>query len=192
MSGTHEPPSIDVSGSIEAGGSESLLFDAVLYPHRSLPPRGFAILMILVASVSFAAGLAFLLMGAWPVMGFFGLDVLLIYVAFRMNYRAGRTRETVRMSRAELSIQRHLPSGKMLSWSFQPYWLRVEMDDPPGDRSELALTSHGRRLVIGAFLSPAERLEVARALRAALAREGPVHGGAARGDAAPQSAARGL
>jgi len=120
MSGTHEPPSIDVSGSLEVGESESLLFDAVLYPHRSLPPHGFAILMILVASVSFAAGVSFLLMGAWPVMGFFGLDVLLIYVAFRMNYRAGRTRETVRMSRAELLIQRHLPSGKMLSWSFQP------------------------------------------------------------------------
>jgi hypothetical protein len=66
------------------------------------------------------------------------------------------------------------------------------MNDPPDNRSELALTSHGRRLVIGAFLSPAERLEVARALRAALACQDPVHGGAVRGEAAPQSAARGL
>ena len=174
MSEAHEPRSTDAP---DAWGREPLLFDAVLYPHRSLPPRGFALLMILISAVSFAAGLAFLLMGAWPVMGFFGLDVLLIYVAFRVSYRSGRISETLRMSRSELSIRRILPNGKMLSWSFQPYWLRVEMDDPPRHRSELTLSSHGRRLVIGAFLSPDERIEVARALRAALARHGAVHHG---------------
>ena len=154
---------------------EPLFFDAVLYPHRSLAPRGFAILMILVAAVSFAAGLAFTLMGAWPVMGFFGLDVLLIYIAFRMSYRSGRLTETLQMSESELLIRRILPSGKVQSWSFQPYWTRVEMDDPPRHRSQLTLRSHGRRLAIGAFLTPEERVEVADALREALASIGAVH-----------------
>ena len=68
---------------------EPTLFSAVLTPHRSLSATGFVIVMALVGGVSFAAGIAFLLMGAWPVFGFFGLDVLLIYLAFRANYRAG-------------------------------------------------------------------------------------------------------
>lgn len=123
-----------------------------------------------VAVVSFVAGLAFLLEGAWPVFGFFGLDVALIYFAFRASYRSGHLYETVRLTRGELAIQRVLPSGQVRSWSFQPYWLRVHIDEPPVPASQLTLSSHGRSLVIGSFLSPGERVELAHALRAALSR----------------------
>ena len=67
----------------------------MLTPHRSLGPTGFLILMAVLGGVSFAAGIVFLLVGAWPVFGFFGLDVLLIYCAFRLNYRAARAYEEV-------------------------------------------------------------------------------------------------
>ena len=109
-------------------------------------------------------------MGAWPVFGFFGLDVLLIYVAFKASYRSGRMHETLRLTENALTVERVGPGRRHRSWRFQPYWLRVEMDDPPEHESQLTLASHGRRLVVGAFLAPEERLEVARALGAALGR----------------------
>jgi uncharacterized membrane protein len=147
-----------------------LLFDAVLTPHRSLSPRGFAILMGAMGLVGFSFGAAFILLGAWPIFGFCGIEWLLFYVLFRLNYRGALLQERVRLTPESLTIERQDPRGKVQSWSFQPYWLRIEMDDPPAHESVLALASHGRRLTIGNFLSPPERFKLAEALRAALAR----------------------
>lgn len=145
-----------------------LLFDAVLRPHRSLSPAGFWLLMVAIAAVSFTAGMAFFLIGAWPVVGFLGLDVALIYIAFRQSYRSGLMHETIQLSATELTIRRVSPYGRIKTWTFQPYWLRVSMDDPPEHSSPLTLGSHGRQITIGAFLTAGERLEVARALEEAL------------------------
>lgn len=144
-------------------------FDAVLHPHRSLSPYGFLILMIALSLVSFVTGIAFLIAGAWPVFGFFGLDVLLVYVAFRASYRSGMMYETLRLTRDDFTVRRILPSGAVKSWSFQPYWLRVELDNPESPDSELRISSHGRSVVIGAFLTPEEKLDLARTLSVALA-----------------------
>lgn len=147
-----------------------LMFDAVLQPHRSLGRRGFLILMLLISGISFAAGLAFLLIGAWPVFGFFGLDVLAIYVAFRLSYRSGRLVETVQLSETELRVSRRRPSGRSRSWTFAPNWLRVGIDNPPAHDSQITLSSHGKSVTVGSFLTPDERLDFALALREALAR----------------------
>jgi uncharacterized membrane protein len=116
------------------------LFDAVLTPHRSLGPLGFRLLIGAVAAVSFAVGLAFALQGAWPVSGFFGLDVVLVYWAFRANYRSGRLYETVRMTRDRLDVRRVAPRGAVRRWSFQPYWLRVDLRDAADHHSRLVLS----------------------------------------------------
>ena len=149
---------------------EEVLFDAVLMPHRSLGPVGFKIVMGVVIGFSLIGGIIFASMGAWPVFGYFGLDALLIYGAFRLSYRSGRMHEVVRLTRQELLVERVDPSGSRQSWRFQPYWLRVELESPMRHESPLELWSHGRRLVIGSFLTPDERQEVAIALRNALAR----------------------
>ena len=149
-------------------GSEAA-FDAVLHPHRSLSPYGFLILMIALSLVSFVTGIAFLIAGAWPVFGFFGLDVLLVYVAFRASYRSGMMYETLRLTSDNFTVRRIFPSGAVKSWSFQPYWLRVELDNPEGPDSELRISSHGRSVVIGSFLTSEEKLDLARTLNAALA-----------------------
>lgn len=146
------------------------VFQAILEPHRSLSPRGFIVLMGAIVAVAFGAGLAFASIGAWPVLGFFGLDVLLIYIAFKASYRSARMHETLRLTEDMLTVERVGPGRRRRSWRFQPYWLRVEMDDPPRHESQLVLTSHGRRLAVGAFLAPEERLELAHALKAALER----------------------
>ena len=148
---------------------EAPLFDVVLTPHRSLGPRGFFFLMLAVAGVSFSAGLFFFLVGAWPVVGFLGLDVLLIYGAFKLNYRAARMYETLTLTPEHLEVQRVNHWGEQQCWRFSPAWLRVEIDDEPESDSPLLLRAHGKRLEIARFLSPEERLDLAQALRRALA-----------------------
>jgi uncharacterized membrane protein len=147
-----------------------VLYDAVLSPHRSLPPRGFAALMLVVASVSFAVGIGFVVHGAWPVTPFFGLDALLVYVAFRMSYRQGRLREELRLTEESLTVERVDPRGARRHWRFPPFWLRVILEEKDEHDSRRILTSHGRSLIVGSFLGPAERRDVAGGLKDALAR----------------------
>lgn len=154
----------------EAAADRQYLFDAVLHPHTSLSPRGFMLLMAAIGSVSFVAGMTFMLAGAWPVLGFFGLDVALIYLAFKANYRWARMYETLRLTEDALLVERVSPAGKVQRWRFQPYWLRVHIDQPVRHDSQLVLSSHGRRLRIGSFLTADERAELADALREALDR----------------------
>ncbi|MEZ5829161.1 MAG: DUF2244 domain-containing protein [Hyphomicrobiales bacterium] len=143
-------------------------FSAVLMPHRSLGPRGFMVFMAMVSVVSFGTGLLFYLLGAWPVIGFMGLDVLLIYVAFKLNFRALRVYETVDLTNEALTVTRVEPNGKSQSWSFNPYWVRVQLNERVGRTSELSLASHGKRLVFGRFLTDPERDDFATALASAL------------------------
>ena len=162
----------DATEEQETGGSprgEPLLFDALLTPHRSLGPRGFMIFMAAISAVSFTGGMVFFLAGAWPIVGFLGLDVLLIYLLFRANYRHGRRHEILELTRDRLTVRKVNHYGEERSYEFQPYWLRVTLDDPVRHESQLVLESHGRRLVIGSFLAPQERGELARALEKALA-----------------------
>ena len=146
-----------------------IFFDAVLYPHRSLPPRGFLLLMLLLGAVSFAAGVSFVLIGAWPIVGYFGLDVLLVYLAFRASYRSARTHEWVRLTEDTLTVERVGQRGERRRWQFQPFWLRVVLEEHD-ETNRLVLTSHGRELVVGGFLGPAERRSLAVALKDALGR----------------------
>lgn len=141
----------------------------VLRPHRSLGSGGFLILMVLYGGVSFVAGLYFLMLGAWPVFGFFGLDVLLLTLAFQMNYRAACEIEMIDIGSDELSVTTRSPDGGLLRRSFNPYWLRVELVELTGGGSELRLMSKGRFVVVGRCLSDPERRGLATALRAALA-----------------------
>lgn len=143
-------------------------FDAVLYPNRSLGPAGFHLLMAAIVLVSVAIGAGFVLAGAWPVTGFLGLDVLLLYLAFRWNYRQARRVEFIRLDQDGLSVRRVGPDGQAREWRLEPYWVRVAIDDPPRPDSQLVLSARGAHLAIGAFLTLPERLELAAALRAAL------------------------
>ena len=146
-----------------------MFFDAVLYPHRSLPPRGFLVLMLVLGAVSFAAGVSFVLIGAWPIFGYFGLDVLLVYLAFRASYRSARMHEWVRLTEEALTVERVGQRGDRRRWQFQPFWLRVVLEERD-ETNRLVLASHGRELVVGGFLAPAERKRLAVALKSALHR----------------------
>ena len=149
--------------------SEAARFSAVLAPHRSLGPKGFMVLMVAVCVVSFGTGLFFFMLGAWPVLGFMGLDVALIYVAFKLNFRALRLYETVDLTADALTVTRVAPSGKAQSWRFNPYWVKLSVQERIGRSSELSIASHGERLVFASFLTDEEREDFASALGSALA-----------------------
>ncbi len=143
-------------------------FEALLYPNRSLPNAGFAMVMAVVIGANIVFGTYFYAIGAWPVLGFCGLDVFLVWLAFKISYRQGRLHERIRIAGDEMWVSRVLPSGHETRWRLQPYWTQVVIDDPVRHESQLQLRSKGRTLVIGAFLSPPERAELANALQKAL------------------------
>jgi uncharacterized membrane protein len=147
-----------------------LHYETVLRPHRSLPPRGFFFFMLAVAIVSFCTGVAFVMMGAWPVTGFFGLDVLLLYGAFRLSYRSGKVRETLRLTGDDLVVERVSVRGEVRIWRFQAFWARLQLIEFGSDRNRLLVRSHGRELAVGGFLTADERRALAVELDAALVR----------------------
>ena len=152
------------------------LFSALLTPHRSLSRTSFLVVMAFVSVVSFAAVLAFLMMGAWPVLGFFGLDVLAIYWAFRINFRRARAREEIRVTPSELRLRRISHRGHVVEYVLNPLWVQLDRKTHPEYGVEkLYLLSRGRRVAIGSFLGPDEKASFANALMAALqaARRGP-------------------
>ena len=156
--------------------AEPTLFSATLTPHRSLGRTGFVLLMAAIGLVSFVAGIVFLIAGAWPVMGFFGLDVALIYWAFRVNYRAARAYEQVTVTASELTFRKVSQWGKATEWTLNPIWVQLDREiHPEFGVQRLFLVSRGRRLPIGGFLGPDEKESFATALLAALgeARRGP-------------------
>jgi len=157
--------------STDRPSGEAPLFTAVLRPYRSLSPRGFAILMAAILACTFAIGVAFWLKGAWPVVGFCGLDILLVQQAFRLNYRQARAAEEIELTRDRLSIRRISKRGVTTETGLNPCWARLEVDRHPDfGVTGVRIASHGRHFDLATFLGPRERAEFADALGAALAR----------------------
>ena len=155
---------------------EPTIFSAVLTPHRSLSRKGFLILMTVLGLISFATGTAFLLAGAWPVFGFCGLDVLLIYFAFRLSYRRAKAYEQVTVTPSELTVRQVSHHGRISEWTLNPLWVKLDrVVHAEFGIERLFLVSHGRRLAIAGCLGPQEKESFALALSAALgeAKRGP-------------------
>ena len=157
---------------------EPELFSALLTPHRSLSRTQFTVLMTFVCAVSFAAGVVFWRIGAWPVLGFFGLDVLAIYWAFKVNFRRGNASEHISVTPSELRIRRVSHRGHVAEWVLNPLWVQLDQKTHAEFGIErLYLVSRGRRVSIASFLGPDEKASFAKALMAALqaAKRGPTH-----------------
>jgi uncharacterized membrane protein len=157
---------------------EPELFSALLTPHRSLSRTGFLVLMAFLSAVSFGAGVAFWMMGAWPVFGFFGLDVLLVYWAFKVNFRRGNATEAISVTSSELRVRRVSHRGHVVEWVLNPLWVQLDQKTHAEFGIEkLYLVSRGRRVSVASFLGPDEKASFAKALLAALqaAKRGPTY-----------------
>ena len=158
--------------------ADPTLFSALLTPHRSLGFAGFLAVMAVLSVMSFAAGIAFLMMGAWPVFGFFGLDVLAVYWAFRINFRRAKATEEISVTPSVLRVRRVSHRGHVVEWVLNPLW--VQLDQKTHDEfgiEKLYLLSKGRRVSIASFLGPDEKASFAIALMDALqaAKRGPTY-----------------
>jgi uncharacterized membrane protein len=146
-----------------------VFLDSVLNPYRSLPRRYFVMIMAVLVALSLFAGITCILVGAWPIFGFFGLDVALVYIAMRASYRSARQHERVRLTDRALTVDRVSVRGERRHWQFEPAWLRVSVDEA-GEAKAVTLASHGRSVAIASFLAPAERVSFAASLKDALKR----------------------
>lgn len=151
-------------------GPERPVFAAVIRPHRSLGRDAFRVVMTLCCLAMVGASIPFIVLGFWPVGGFFGLDLLALYVAFRVNYRRAESFEEVVLTPLELLFRRVTHRGERREWRFNPLWTKLDREnDEDFGLLKLALVSRGERLVIAGDLSPPERESLADALGKALA-----------------------
>jgi uncharacterized membrane protein len=150
--------------------SDKVIFATTVAPYRSLPPRRLTWIMLGLAAFGCCISVGFVLAGAWPVTGFFGLDIALLYFAFRLSYRSARQREELRLTQQALDIERVGIHGERQHWQLEPTWLRVTIDENAQGRGRLILSSHGNTVGLGAFLNTEERRRLADELRAALRR----------------------
>ncbi len=147
----------------------TLLFER-LSPHRSLSPKGFAIVMAILGGASFLLGVVFMMMGAWPIFGFLGLDVFLVWLAFRANFRAARAFEEILVTPVRLVWRRFSSRGEVQEDVMNPRWVRLHTTaDELSGVTRIALTERRRTRVIGTFLPPDDKERLAKSLATALA-----------------------
>ncbi|OLP52660.1 hypothetical protein BJF92_14710 [Rhizobium rhizosphaerae] len=151
--------------------SERPVFTAELRPHRSLGPKGTRVLLVLAILLGLGHATLFLAIGAWPVLPFFGLDILLLLGAVWMSHRAGRRREEVSISRVDIRLRSFSPEGAMVEHRFNPLSARLEI----ARHAEICITAlhiaeRGRMVPVASFLNPQERESFAAAFSQALAR----------------------
>lgn len=148
----------------------SPFFSARLTPYRSLGPNGFVLLMLVTGAICLVSGFLFLVVGAWPVFAFFGLDVLIVYVAFKVNYAKAREYEEVHVSADDVHVIRVSARGEVQEHHINPVWARLQVTRLEDEGvTDIRLVSHGKALGIGAFLNPPDRESFAEALGKALA-----------------------
>lgn len=148
--------------------ADDVLLDAHVRPNRSLGGPAFIVLMTAIAVISFTAGLAFLALGAWPVLGFFGLDVLIVWLAFRLNYRDGRRLERIHITPEAIHVMRRWPTGYETLYRLPSAWTRLVVDHEDEPEVQPRLTAMGKHVLVGSVLSPRERRELAGAIAEAL------------------------
>jgi|SRR5580700_1462524 uncharacterized membrane protein len=149
---------------------DPVLLDRTLRPSPPMPPAALTWVVVAVAAFYFVFALAFVLRGAWLITPFMGLDVVLLAWAFRASLRASRCHERVLLTPSRLTVERHPVRGPASEVALNPYWVRVDMADPPEPGSQLVLWSHGRGVRVGSFLAPTEKVALAQTLKSALRR----------------------
>lgn len=168
-----------MSSEIFSLGPQTLpLFSARLKPHRSLSARNFHLLLGVFAAASIVWSVPFFLLGAWPIVGFMGIDVAIFYLAFRANFRAARAYEDLELTFFELHLAKVAASGKRADWRFNPSFVRLEQEKHEEfGIQRLVLVTRGKAVEFAAFLGPQAKAELAASLSRALneARRGPTY-----------------
>lgn len=144
------------------------IFRVDLYPPRSLSRRAARNIVLLLACVTTGFGMIFWVVGAWPIIGFLGVDVILLSLAFYFSFRAARQQERIELRPENLRVTRISVGGERQEFDFQPYWLRVVLEHRDEDHCSLFLRTHGESFEIGGFLGTVEKTDLAAKLEEVL------------------------
>jgi len=144
------------------------LYEISLYPYRSLNKTGFFILMFSLGFVSFVAGIIFMIKGAWPVFGFFGLDVLLVYIFFKINFRSGKKKEVLILTKNKLIVEFYDSKKISKTYYLDANWLQIHLSELKNEMSKLKISSNGKSVIVGAFLRHQEKMAILRSLKKVL------------------------
>ncbi|WP_455269435.1 DUF2244 domain-containing protein [Rhizobium herbae] len=157
-------------GNAEIVSEEQPVFAAELTPYRSLGIKGFKVFLLIAALMSLVHIFVFVVIGAWPIVFFFGLDFLLLFGAFWLNYRSARAREEISVSRTDVAVRKFTPAGRMTEHRFNPFWARfnISRHQEIGIVS-MRLSDRQRTTDIGSFLNRDDRETFATAFSGALA-----------------------
>ncbi len=139
---------------------KKIFLNETIIPYRSLSKKAFRNLMFIVCFIFFSIGLLFWYIGAWPVFGFLGLDVFLLYWAFKINYKSGEIFESLRLIKKKLLITRSFPSGKKQTWHLDPYWAKIELHAPDRYQNQLVIRSKEKVVLIGSFLNENDKVKL--------------------------------
>ena len=154
----------------DAQAANELLFEAVIVPHRSLSPRGLAVLLGTIATLCGLTALRFWLIGAWPVIGFSVIEVGLAIWLIWLNAHRARASELVLLSENSLRIVRIDARGRRQERCLNSPWLNAVVEEAPGRVPRLVLVARDVREEIAVALGETEKRDLATALGAALQR----------------------
>ncbi len=146
----------------------TVYLDAVLEPPRSLSMRGFNRVMMLLGGLSVFSGVIFLTLGAWPVVGFMGLEILAVWLVFRWSFRSQTARTYVRVTADAVDVRKVDGWGRERRARLSSHFTRVEFDRRASGVSALRLRASARAYPIGEYLTPSERESFARRLSQAI------------------------
>lgn len=146
---------------------QPILVDLLIEPNQSLSHPSFIAIMLTVGIITLGLSIFFLYLGAWPVLGFLGLDLVLLWFAFKLNSRSLKIVERIRMNDKQVMVTRESAQGKE-SWMFNSYWLSVLVKNEPRGKGYIQLASHGHFINIARYLTINERHELAEQIRSAL------------------------
>lgn len=150
---------------------DAVLFEAICTPPNALGLRGLWLVAGLFAAGSLVTGGLFLVLGAWPVLGFCGAEAVLVLALLALyRRRARRAMESVVLTETRLTVRRHDARGRREELALDPYWARLRLEERPGRVSALLLVQRARVVEVGAMLGEDEKRDLAGALGAALRR----------------------
>ena len=147
---------------------DDLLFEAEITPHRSLSTRGLTLVLGFLGIVSLAVTTLFWALGAWPIAGFNGAEMILAALLLRLHIRSRRTREVLLLTASDMRILRFDETGARTERALPAAWLNVILEERSGRVSALYLATHGRAEEIARVHGEDEKRDLAAALRAAL------------------------
>ena len=139
--------------------------DIKIYPNQSLTPKGLLLLMLLITIPASCIGVTFFILGAWPVLGFMGLEVLLIYIAFKVLFYKNKFYEHIILDKEKLSIFFKKQNNTITKIELEPTWLQVQIENIYESEDILTISSHGKKIILANFLIPEERAKLAKNIR---------------------------